>query len=116
MITAPTELLSLPADLIALQQEVLSADRAVGDHALAVRGRRRAAFPAAWQAVQRCTWEAGEQAEFDRRWEAYVRAGAAVRAHPVLVRARALGIEATVLRALREAAAGPAGKGPSGRP
>ncbi|MFF7636199.1 hypothetical protein ACFZB9_24080 [Kitasatospora sp. NPDC008050] len=115
MITAPTELLSLPADLIALQQAVLSADRAVGDHALAVRDRRRAAYPEAWQAVQRCTWEAGEQTEFDRRWKAYVRAGAAVRAHPVLVRARVLGVESTVLRALREAAAGPLGQRPSGR-
>ncbi|GAB2718477.1 hypothetical protein [Kitasatospora kifunensis] len=107
MLTASAELLSLPIDLIMLQQSVLSADQAVGDHALAVRDRRRAAFPEAWQAVQRCTWEAGEQAEFDRRWEAYVRAGAAVRAHPVLVRARVLGIEPAVLQALREAAVEP---------
>lgn len=107
--TVRTEVLSLPPDLIALQHALLNADRAVGDHALAVRDRRRAAFPESWQAVERCTWEAGEQAEFDRRWEAYVRAGAAVRAHPVLVRARVLGIESKVLRALREAAVEPLG-------
>ncbi|WP_329571388.1 hypothetical protein [Kitasatospora sp. NBC_01266] len=99
--------LAVPVDLIALQHAVLAADRAVGDYALAVRDRRRAAFPDPSQAVQRCTWAAGEQAEFDRRWEAYVRAGAALRAHPVLVRARVLGVESEALRALREAAAGP---------
>ncbi|WP_035844606.1 hypothetical protein [Kitasatospora azatica] len=105
MFTAPAPALSLPDDLIALQRALLAADQAVGDYALAVRDRRRAAYPERWQAVQRCTWTAGEQAEFDRRWEAYVSAGAAVRSHPVLVRARVLGIEAAVLRGLREAAA-----------
>ncbi|WP_344443219.1 hypothetical protein [Kitasatospora nipponensis] len=99
---------ALPAELIALQRAVLTADRAVGDHAVAVRNRRLTAFPGPEQAVQRCTWEPGEQLEFDRRWEAYVRAGAAVRDHPVLVRARVLGVEAAVLRAIREAATGPA--------
>ncbi|MFE0461388.1 hypothetical protein ACFW1A_19285 [Kitasatospora sp. NPDC058965] len=96
--------LSLPHDLIALQQALLAADRAVGDYALVVRDRRLAAYPEPGQAVQRCTWAAGEQAEFDRLWDRYVRAADAVRAHPVLVRARVLGIEPTVLRGLREAA------------
>ncbi|MGF1429795.1 hypothetical protein [Kitasatospora sp. LaBMicrA B282] len=105
MFTAPTESLALPADLIALQRDLLAADRVLGDCALAVRDRRRAAFPEPAQAVQRCTWDAAEQAEFDRCWTAYVRAGAAVRAHPTLVRARGLGIEADVMRALRECAA-----------
>ncbi|WP_280690862.1 hypothetical protein [Kitasatospora sp. GAS204B] len=108
MFTAPTGALAMPVDLIALQHAVLAADRAVGDYALAVRDRRRAAFPDPAQAVQRCTWAAGEQVEFDRRWETYVRAGAALRAHPVLVRARVLGIEPEALRALRQAATGPA--------
>ncbi|MCX4744571.1 hypothetical protein OG455_03380 [Kitasatospora sp. NBC_01287] len=109
MFTAPTRALALPVDLIALQQALLAADRAVGDFALAVRDRRRAAFPEPSQAVQRCTRAAGEETEFDRRWEAYVRAGAAVREHPVLVRARVLGVEAEALCALREAAARPVG-------
>ncbi|MFE9423667.1 hypothetical protein ACFYNO_11980 [Kitasatospora sp. NPDC006697] len=96
--------LALPDDLIALQHRVLAADRAVGDFALAVRDHRRAAYPAPHQAVQRCTWAAAEQDEFDRRWAAYEQAGAALRAHPVLVRARVLGIEPQVLRELRRAA------------
>lgn len=99
--------LALPDDLIALQRAVLTADRALGDHALAVRDRRQAAFPHPEQAVERCTWAAGEQAEFDHLWEAYVRAGDAVRNHPVLVRARILRVEPSVLSALREAAARP---------
>ncbi|WP_146259225.1 hypothetical protein [Streptomyces tateyamensis] len=105
MFSASSPSLSLPLDLIVLQQTLLAADRAVGDYALAVRDRRRAEYPQPWQAVERCTWGTGEQAEFDRRWECYVRAADAVRTHPVLVRARILGIEPTVLRGLREAAA-----------
>ncbi|GAA1935966.1 hypothetical protein [Kitasatospora viridis] len=105
MITTTTPLpLALPADLIALQHALLAADRVVGDFALAVRDRRRAAFPEPHQAVQRCTWNGAEQAEFDARWAAYEQAGAALRAHPVLVRARVLGIEPRVLQALRRAA------------
>jgi hypothetical protein len=106
VLTATALPLSLPADLIALQQQLLRADRAVGDYALAVRDRRLAAYPAPHQAVQRCTWAAAEQQEFDRRWAEYERAGAAMRAHPVLLRARVLGIEPAVLRELRRATAG----------
>ncbi|MDH6140161.1 MULTISPECIES: hypothetical protein [Kitasatospora] len=106
MLTATALPLSLPDDLIALQQQLLCADRAVGDYALAVRDRRRAAFPAPHQAVQRCTWAAAEQREFDRLWTEYERAGAALRAHPVLLRARVLGIEPAALQALRRATAG----------
>lgn len=96
--------LALPDDLIALQRAVLHADRALGDYALAVRDQRRTAFPGPRQAVERCTWESGEQAQFDRLWEAYRRAGDAVRSHPVLVRARILRTDVEVLRALRGAA------------
>ncbi len=104
MQVSTTLALALPDDLIALQRAVLAADRALGDYALAVRDRRRTAFPGPGQAVERCTWEPGEQARFDQLWEAYGRAGEAVREHPVLVRARILRIDARVLRALREAA------------
>ncbi|MFI9271427.1 hypothetical protein ACIGXM_12030 [Kitasatospora sp. NPDC052896] len=102
MSSTPT--LALPAELIALQRSVLNADRALGDYALAVRDRRRAAFPGPDQAVERCGWAADEQAEFDRLWAEYVRAGDAVHAHPVLVRARILRVDGSVLRSLRAAA------------
>ncbi|WP_035838594.1 hypothetical protein [Kitasatospora azatica] len=80
-----------PEDLVALEEARVLARRDLDWYVRTVEVERRAAYPDPEKVVERCMWPD----DLLNRWyglrEAYARAAAAVKAHPLLVQARAEG-------------------------